>query len=421
MRILIVNFGTRDSLGCLALLEGNLNILREAWPDSSIKVLSSEREDSILGIPVEKSIITPRNGIHGKIGNVCQFLVLTLGMLCIRSDFLLKAYRSLFPREAAFLSEYRESDLIVDTGGDVLTEDYGLYSLALCVSHLAIGLALRRKVILLGETIGPFSGFVRKTLLKQFLNRVTLIMVRESWTRDYLTGDLGIDEVKLCQMPDPSFSIAVPHDEQIDRSSLPVCLVPSALTWRYFKGAQERPDQTYSDYIAFLGRVVRLFDTDIGAKVVIAPHVRGSWQLNDDLGVCLDLMEEIKDSSEVKLNDGLSTSDAVRGFLARCQFLVTFRMHAGLAGYATGVPTFFVSYSQKFFGMTTDISGSSRWSIDVRGEDLNEQWVSRTLHRIRECWDVREDERQTISHNLEKNEAAFAEAIRSLKSAAAAH
>jgi polysaccharide pyruvyl transferase WcaK-like protein len=75
------------------------------------------------------------------------------------------------------LQEYYNADIILDTGGDVLTEDYGFP-----FSHfvnLLFAILLDKPVVICAESIGPFKSKRTKFIAKFIFNRTKLITLRE--------------------------------------------------------------------------------------------------------------------------------------------------------------------------------------------------------------------------------------------------
>ena len=51
-------------------------------------------------------------------------------------------------------------------------------------------------------------------------------------------------------------------------------------------------------------------------------------------------------------------AEELKGFIARCRFMVVARTHASIAAYSTQVPTLVVGYSVKARGIAKDIFGT---------------------------------------------------------------
>jgi polysaccharide pyruvyl transferase WcaK-like protein len=84
------------------------------------------------------------------------------------------------------LTAIRDTDLVVDLSGDMLTEDYGPH---VAYSHflpILTALAMGRPVMLCAQSIGPFK--LTRGLARFILNRVSLITVREAISFNYLPG-----------------------------------------------------------------------------------------------------------------------------------------------------------------------------------------------------------------------------------------
>ena len=53
-------------------------------------------------------------------------------------------------------------------------------------------------------------------------------------------------------------------------------------------------------------------------------------------------------------------AEDLKGFIARCRFMVVARTHASIAAYSQHIPTLVVGYSVKAKGIATDIFGTEQ-------------------------------------------------------------
>jgi len=420
MRVLIVNFGTKRNLGCYALLEGTIALLRRACPKVEIRVLTSLDNDEVSGVGIVRSPLIPRPGLKGKVENLLVIFTVVAGVFIMNGRLLRGFYSRRFPGQRDLLEHYRWADVVVNTGGDVITEDYGTYSLSLNLFHLLLAVMIGNRVVFAGETIGPFRNPICRYWTLLLLRRSKLVLVRESMTENYLRS-LGVSSSRLFRVPDPSLAIPSPSPNLAGRlqpqsNSRPrVCVVPSALAWRYFRGGSNGSSETYRRYIEFLAGLCEFFTKDAGGEVVLMPHVTGSPGPDDDLIICREVLKRVNDSSNIRIIDDVKTPQAVRRFLSECSFLVAFRMHAAIAGYATETPTVSIGYSAKFEGMAVDIMNSAEWFIDIRQFELDQQGVSSMLLRIRECWGSQSLAKTTLAKRMCRMSADLDDAVMKLK------
>ena len=121
--------------------------------------------------------------------------------------------------------------------------------------------------------------------------------------------------------------------------------------------------------------------------VCLIPHV--VWEQNDDREPCRVLFEKFRDSGRVCMAPDCNATE-LKGFIARCRFLVAARTHASIAGYSSCVPTLVLGYSVKSRGIARDLFGTEKgYVLPVQalksGHDLTEAFrrMVRQEHEIR--------------------------------------
>ena len=121
--------------------------------------------------------------------------------------------------------------------------------------------------------------------------------------------------------------------------------------------------------------------------VCLIPHV--VWEQNDDREPCRVLFEKFRDSGRVCMAPDCNATE-LKGFIARCRFLVAARTHASIAGYSSCVPTLVLGYSVKSRGIARDLFGTEEgYVLPVQalksGHDLVEAFcrMAQQEHEIR--------------------------------------
>lgn len=121
--------------------------------------------------------------------------------------------------------------------------------------------------------------------------------------------------------------------------------------------------------------------------VCLIPHV--VWEQNDDREPCRALLEKFRDSGRVCMAPDCNATE-LKGFIARCRFLVAARTHASIAGYSNCVPTLVLGYSVKSRGIARDLFGTEKgYVLPVQalksGHDLTEAFrrMAQQEHEIR--------------------------------------
>lgn len=199
------------------------------------------------------------------------------------------------------------------------------------------------KMILWGCSIEPDA--IDDEMLSD-LSRYTHIFARESITYEALKNK-GLTEVSL--FPDPAF--------QLERKDLPlpdgfvegntVGINVSPMIMRY----EKNEGRTLENYVNLMQHIID--NTDM--NIALIPHV--VWHHNDDRIPLQVLYERFKDTGRVVMIEDCNAEE-VKGYIARCRFMVVARTHASIAAYSTCVPTLVVGYSVKAKGIAKDIFGT---------------------------------------------------------------
>ena len=90
-------------------------------------------------------------------------------------------------------------------------------------------------------------------------------------------------------------------------------------------------------------------------QVALIPHV--VWGHNDDRKPLQQLYDKFKNTGRVVMGED-HNAEELKGYIARCRFMVVARTHASIAAYSTKVPTLVVGYSVKARGIAKDIFGT---------------------------------------------------------------
>ncbi|MEA3152056.1 MAG: colanic acid/amylovoran biosynthesis protein [Gammaproteobacteria bacterium] len=245
------------------------------------------------------------------------------------------------------------ADLIVATGGDTFTSDYGTFHRHVRTLHVGTPVAL------LAQTIGPFTREDAKLFVASTRN-IVICTVRESETLDYvrqiaphlqpqLTADVAF---LLPATAAESARAIVEVDNRFGIGERPlVGLSISAGVLSY------RGDLDAEHYINEIAAFVD--DLNCGGwSVLLLPHVQENWKRNNDIYACRDVFRRVSDRvNNAVLCAPMSASD-FKGVIGLCQVLVGARMHATIASMSQGIPTVAIAYSRKAWAIMRDYYGA---------------------------------------------------------------
>lgn len=346
--VLLMGIGGVYNYGCEAIVRGTAASVRAAWPGARVVYASPRPADDrmrLRGVDLE---VVPRPLQRYSTRNIVRTLCRVAGIEhypCVDSLALLKGVST-----------------VLSIGGDIYTlkEDGGFDPTVPAFGDAAVKRGAT--YILWGASVGPFEANVRaRRYFRQHLARVSLIAAREPRSMSYL-GSLGITHnVRGC--PDPAFSVApelckgdAPRRRQ---PTIAINLSPLSLG---FAGVSEQ--RACSEQAQAIEEVLEEF----GASVVLVPHVVCDSESTDD---DLRYLRNVRNAIRPDLRRRVDLLDSDPGFIGAKQVLVcadlviAARMHCAINAISAHVPTVFLAYSQKAFGMCEVVYESQDWVMPV--------------------------------------------------------
>ena len=256
-------------------------------------------------------------------------------------------------------------DCIIIIGGDDISEYYGIEALEYELNLLK-KLSENKIVILLGQTIGPFTGN-RGDLARECLKK-SIIYTRDDYCFEYL-NDLGFKNIK--------------RGRDLAFSNLPMQLKAKSIINRYglesdeyivlvTSGLSEYYTKNYNDYIKGQIQIVKNLLKEerlLNKKIVLLPHVLLPVKY-DDRKIIKDILCELNNENRiVGILDELLPSEA-REILGNGIFTITGRMHAAVSTFYMRKPAISLSYSVKYAGVIGDGLDMNDLVIESADEEI---------------------------------------------------
>lgn len=237
------------------------------------------------------------------------------------------------------VDESAKADAFLSIGGDNYC--YSMPEYILLINRMLDRKGVRR--VLWGASVEPDS--MNECLLDD-LRGYTRIWARESLTYDAMLSK-GLTQTVL--MPDPAFVLdkkekALP-ETFIEGNTVGINVSPMVC------GSENVEGVTMANYICLVDYI--LSSTDM--NIALIPHV--VWSHNDDRKPLTLLYDKYKDSGRVCMISDCSCEE-LKGYIARCRFMIAARTHASIASYSSCVSTLVVGYSVKARGIAKDLFGT---------------------------------------------------------------
>lgn len=245
----------------------------------------------------------------------------------------------------------RYVDNIIIIGGDDISEYYGVQALENELKKLQ-KISENKNIILLGQTIGPFTEERGEIARKSLMN--TKIYTRDDNSFKYLQG-LGFKNINkgrdLAFLPLPKQGI---RKDILNKYNLLnqeyITIVPSGLVKCY----TENRERYILEQIKILNNILEK-DELKNKKLVLLPHVLLPENVDDRL-IITEIVNKIEKKYRnriVEIQDAILPSEA-REILGNGMFTITGRMHAAVSTLFMGKPAISLSYSVKYSGVIGD-------------------------------------------------------------------
>ncbi|WP_431681200.1 polysaccharide pyruvyl transferase family protein [Kitasatospora sp. KL5] len=286
------------------------------------------------------------------------------GAVCVADPFVVsRSWATMRPVETEHhLAEraqrlIHDADLVLATGGDLHTADYGVSTRYL----LALAAAQKHGVAtaMLGQSVGPFTDPAEAQAFSEVAARLDLLTVRETSSLHYLTEQLALPEEKVALSADPAFLLH-PADhgrarQVLTAAGLPdrqpyVCLAPSRGVTRYSAISD-------AEHVDALARLADALWRIRQHALVLVPHCHDSRDHNDDRILARQIAARLPAVPVHVLDqDGTGAAD-YKAILGGADLVISERLHASIGALSSGTPAVAIGHSPKFHGVLADTYG----------------------------------------------------------------
>lgn len=340
------NFGNR---GCEALVRSISKLIRDKSPNVVFKTPSCEIKLDNAQWPNSKA-----EGINFVDANSSNASVVWWDRCRRIAPIIEKINRPTFTLSEQVIKDIAESDLMIMTGGDNITLDYGLGSLYGITSFVDCAKKNGVPVILWGASVGPFTTKPHiEKFMREHLADYSYISVRESYSKQYLS-EIGFDNVSL--ITDPAFALepeVFDCSHMIPSSQKGVVGINFSPLVRKFRTNEESRKTFDNDIIMFVRWII-----EQGYGVVLIPHVgplSGS-ESNSDYHYMNGLLGEMTLSNDnLKLAPSNLNAAQLKYLISKTRFFIGARTHSTIAALSSCIPTTSIAYSVKAFGINRDL------------------------------------------------------------------
>ncbi|MEG6615160.1 polysaccharide pyruvyl transferase CsaB [Peptococcaceae bacterium 1198_IL3148] len=233
----------------------------------------------------------------------------------------------------------RNADLLISGGGSLLQDVTGLKSLGYYLGVIALARSLDKPVFFYAQGIGPVNSSWGRRMMRQVVNRVQAITVRDEASKEDLLA-MGVTKPPITVTTDPVLGIKITDQhrqwgqkilQDLGMAADKPILGISIRNWQDRTATLEQELARCADH--FIG---------MGWQVLFLP-----LHYPDDQEACCRVANIMERSSARYLVKENYTVTEFMGIISQCQLMVGMRLHAIIMAAAAGVPLVGVSYDPK--------------------------------------------------------------------------
>jgi polysaccharide pyruvyl transferase WcaK-like protein len=380
-KILLLGGGfTTKNMGVWALSSSAITSALKAFPGSQIfffdyNLKPEKFEIRQFGKNVSVQLINIRFSKRFWISNNIARLVATALLL----NFIpFKNLKFNLLKKNRWLRDIWNSDIICSiAGGDSFSDIYGIERLVYVALPQILVLLMKKPLILLPQTIGPFKSLFGKSVARYILMRAHKVYSRDHETIKDIRERFS-NKIKIQFCYDMGFILeSVIAENKIptwfsenDNSRPWIGLNISGLL--YVGGyTKKNMFKIKIDYHNLLKLIINRFIEKHNAFIILVPHVKGEEDsIESDVIACREMFSENMNNyrNRLRIFDNVYNHHEIKALIGRCDFFIGSRMHACIAALSQCVPTVGLAYSQKFCGVFSSIE-MEELVIDLRTYD----------------------------------------------------
>lgn len=255
------------------------------------------------------------------------------------------------------------ADVVFSSAGGYLNSRYG-YTKRLKTFETILDMG--KKLVLLPQSIGPFSANTDHTRLATTLNKATAVLVRDAQSLQNLEN-IGMNLARVRQLPD--LGLATLENSKGPQLKFPSpSVLISVREWKY--------DIELDDLVAKFVRLAEHISGKLGKNIVFASTCQGVPQYIDDSKIAKRVVANCSPHLQSKMNviESKLTCHEYINLAKKCELYVGMRLHGAIMSLQADIPAFAIGYEEKTREIFTDI-GLKDCFVEIL--DPIEYWLSK--------------------------------------------
>ncbi|MEG6532047.1 polysaccharide pyruvyl transferase family protein [Caldibacillus thermoamylovorans] len=250
------------------------------------------------------------------------------------------------------------ADIVLDISeGDSFSDIYGFKRMLMHSSYKLISSSYGKKIILLPQTIGPFSRNSSKLIARKIFKLSNKVLARDKLSYNLLKSKFNINEDKIGVFPDLAFNMNPSQEFRADSLifSNKNEIIGINVSGLLYNGGYSKNNMFgfRSDYKELLQEIIEYLIENTEYNILLVPHVITSrGDVEDDITACQNIYALFSQyKNRINIIDQEYREDELKYIISCCKLFVGGRMHACIAAISTNVITIPIAYSRKFIGV----------------------------------------------------------------------
>ena len=350
-RIAILHAHNTLNYGSMMMCENVIYYLSKLLPGVSFVVLSDHMEETENRLKkatgLDNIMIRPRTISVKNVNTIFRWMPAGFNRVILR-------YRKIG-------KTIEDCNVVLVLGGDDISEYYGAIRLLDILMRLRYLKKTKKRVYLLGQTIGPFHSW-RIPIARMVLEKMDKIYHRGPISHNYVSNGLGVKGNSFISSDLAFLDLARQHvGFDIEKYNLQIqkyiTFVPSGFWSSYCQDYK-----TYFNGLLHVKNHLLRICEQRNLKLVLLPHVLRS---SDDRALVRQMIAgDDNNQTIVAMTDPLLPFEA-REILGKSYLVVSQRMHGAISSLQRGVPAVCLSYSVKFSEVVGEYLGLPELVIEI--------------------------------------------------------
>ena len=377
---------TTYNMGVNALTMGTIKSIHYKYPDAEIILLDYGSQELSYNIDLEGDDIPVRlvNMRFSKYVFQSNHILFLLFLAMVIKFIPSKRLSKMIIKRNKVLYTIDQVDFANSiAGGDSFSDIYGLRRFYYVSLPQILIITMGKKLILLPQTLGPFTRRTVRFWASYILRRAYLVFSRDNHgipeMKRMLKSKFDGDKFKFCYdvgfIIDPIACKETNSDSHIGKKNTTDFLIGLNVSGLLYMGGYTGNNMfgLKVDYHELIAKTLDLLINQNRANVLLIPHVFGIENQESDAKACLKVFDHYKDQYEGKIDVVRESynQNEIKYIIGLCDFFIGSRMHACIAAISQCIPAVSIAYSKKFFGVMESI-GVEKLVADPRKLEMSE-------------------------------------------------